>query len=46
MVPEFSKMVSPEFFRYGFCGAANMVFDWIVPIAILLILLNGFGVFG
>ena len=30
VVPEFSKMVSPEFFRYGFCGAANMVFDWVL----------------
>ena len=28
IVPEFEKIVSPEFFRYGFCGGGNMVLDW------------------
>ena len=30
IVPKFSKIVSPEFFRYGFCGCANMVLDWVL----------------
>lgn len=30
MVPGFSKMMSREFFRYGFCGGGNMVLDWVL----------------
>jgi len=30
IVPNFGKMVSPQFFRYGFCGASNMVLDWVL----------------
>ena len=30
IVPEFGKIVSPEFFRYGFCGGGNMVLDWVL----------------
>lgn len=28
--PPFKKYFSPNFFRYGFIGAANLVFDWIL----------------
>ena len=28
--PPFRRFCPPEFFRYGFCGAANMVFDWVL----------------
>ena len=28
--PPFKKYFSPSFFRYGFTGAANLVFDWIL----------------
>lgn len=30
MVPQLQKMVSVEFFRYGFCGGSNMVLDWVL----------------
>ena len=26
----FKKICSPQFFRYGVCGAANMVFTWVL----------------
>ncbi len=26
----FRKIIPPTFFRYGFSGGANMVFDWIL----------------
>jgi putative flippase GtrA len=26
--PPFSRFMSPQFFRYGMSGAANLVFDW------------------
>ena len=28
--PPFKKYMTPEFFRYGVTGVANMVFDWVV----------------
>lgn len=30
IVPKFGKIVSPEFFRYGFSGGSNMVLDWVL----------------
>jgi len=30
MVPQFGKMVSPQFFRYGCCGGGNMLLDWVL----------------
>ncbi len=30
VVPQFGKMVSPQLFRYGFCGGSNMVLDWVL----------------
>ena len=30
IVPNFGHLVSPELFRYGFCGGGNMVLDWVL----------------
>lgn len=30
IVPNFKKLVSIQFFRYGFCGGSNMVLDWVL----------------
>ena len=29
-VPSLASVVTEEIFRYGFCGATNMVFDWVL----------------
>lgn len=30
IVPNFGNLVSPELFRYAFCGGGNMVLDWVL----------------